>query len=866
MDFVEEKKKALPDLERELRELQEKLESSKKLDDLRQQLAEVRHKKAWADVYAHDEEINQLSSTLDRLEAEALPKIEERLRGHEADRAEAEKLVNETAGSFDNVAARVALLTSEEKNLRTQLKENSRETGRLARTIEGRRADIREARENIRSLQQACVKVQTSATQDVSDKHREHLDALEREQRALDAGVRELRGAEAAEEGAIKAGQERADEKERLEDEEKGRARELQRARTELRDLEKQGSNEAAKFGSHVVNLLRQIEGAAGRFHRRPIGPVGMHTKLTKDGQGWALAIDEAISSNMLSFLCADSHDLKLLQECARKNGSRVSAVLVPNMDAAAYRLPPEQLPPRELTTVFASIRTAQPVVSNLLIDTCSTERQVLAEDGAGREIVFSRSGGARNVKEVFLRDGTKLFRRGETTNEIPRSAKHPARLGMDNGMMVDFYKDKVRKLDEEARAVRKRRQDAEEHRRRYEAEVRDARQKKQRLTQEVRRAQGAIDRLRNNAPDETRSVEDEIAEFRVEEAKFERQIEELEEEIAGAERKMAGFEGKVDALKQELKLKDAARRELQSDNDEKLRVAEEANERLERAVKGVARFQKGLQDLRQKQDDIKRNVDERVERRDRDRAIAEKICAEETVINAGGIRSDETPERLSARMQKLSRRIAAQEQQQGFSLPDVLRELEDVQRREEKTKRIVSDLSGVSQKMDGMIKSRMKKLMVTSDYVNGNCNHEFNSCLSRRGATGRLHIDFQKGSLDIQARMNSKGSKAKDTKAFSGGERSFVTMAFILALASQADPPLLALDEYDIFMDDFSRKLSTSTLLEFAKEAKHSKQLILITPHEIGHIIQGLVKKKPELELEDHVKILRMAAPRDNQ
>ena len=64
----------------------------------------------------------------------------------------------------------------------------------------------------------------------------------------------------------------------------------------------------------------------------------------------------------------------------------------------------------------------------------------------------------------------------------------------------------------------------------------------------------------------------------------------------------------------------------------------------------------------------------------------------------------------------------------------------------------------------------------------------------------------------------------------------TYSTMAFILALAKFADPPLLALDEYDIFMDEFSRKLSTTTLLEFAYKEKGSKQLILITPHEIGY------------------------------
>lgn len=865
VDFVEEKKKELPDLERERRELTEKLESSKKLDVLRQQLTDIRHKKAWADVYAHDEEINTYSSTLERLENEALPKIEEALKGHEAERAEAEKLVNETHGSFGDVSARVAILLSEEKNLRTQLKENQREVSRLTKSIETSKEEIEGARHSISSLQQACIKVQTSATQEVSDAHKKHMMSLEKEERALEKCVQELKGVEASEEGAMEAVQERSDEKDKLEDEEREKTRQLQRAQKDLRDLEKQGSNEAAKFGAHIVHLLGQIERMRDHFHRMPIGPVGMHTNLTKDGQTWALAIDEAISGSMLSFLCADSHDLRLLQDCAKKQNSRVSAILVPNLDAAAYRMPPDQLPPHELTTVFASINTTQPVVSNLLIDTCSTERQVLADDQTGRDIVFNMSG-TRNVKEVFLRDGTKLFRRGETTNEIPRSAKHPARLGMDNRMMISYYKEKVQELDTQTRNTKRRRQDADDHRRKYEFEVRSARQKKQRLMEVIRKAQDTINMLRNNAPDEARSVEEEIADFRVEQTKFEQQIEELEEEIMQAEKKKVDFEGKIEKLKHELELKDEARTGLQKDNDRKIKVAEEAEEKLDRATRGVSKYGNAMQKLRQKQNEIKQNMDTCVERRDKDREIAEKICPEETVINAGGIQADETSERLGMRMNKLSKRIASQENQQGFSLPDVLRELEDVQRQEEKTKRIVSDLSGVSFNMDHMIKSRIKKLRVTSDYVAGNCNHEFNSCLSRRGATGRLNIEFEKGTLEIQARMTSKGSKAKDTKAFSGGERSFVTMAFILALATQADPPLLALDEYDIFMDDFSRKLSTTTLLEFAKESKHSKQLILITPHEIGHIIQDLMKKKPELELSDHVKILRMAAPRDNQ
>ena len=73
------------------------------------------------------------------------------------------------------------------------------------------------------------------------------------------------------------------------------------------------------------------------------------------------------------------------------------------------------------------------------------------------------------------------------------------------------------------------------------------------------------------------------------------------------------------------------------------------------------------------------------------------------------------------------------------------------------------------------MINRRFDSLKRQSDEIRANCSHIFNGFLLRRGAVGRIEIDFKNGTLDIVARMNQKGSKAKDTKAFSGGERSFV-------------------------------------------------------------------------------------------
>ncbi|KOM51276.1 hypothetical protein LR48_Vigan08g210300 [Vigna angularis] len=81
-------------------------------------------------------------------------------------------------------------------------------------------------------------------------------------------------------------------------------------------------------------------------------------------------------------------------------------------------------------------------------------------------------------------------------------------------------------------------------------------------------------------------------------------------------------------------------------------------------------------------------------------------------------------------------------------------------------------------------------------------------------------------------------------------GERSFSTLCFALALHEMTEAPFRAMDEFDVFMDAVSRKISLDTLVDFAEA--HGSQWIFITPHDTSMVRAG-----------DRIKKMQMAAPR---
>jgi len=114
--------------------------------------------------------------------------------------------------------------------------------------------------------------------------------------------------------------------------------------------------------------------------------------------------------------------------------------------------------------------------------------------------------------------------------------------------------------------------------------------------------------------------------------------------------------------------------------------------------------------------------------------------------------------------------------------------------------------------------------------------------------------IDHKKRLLDVhvepdETKTNSKG---RATKTLSGGEKSFSSICLLLSLWEAMSAPIRCLDEFDVFMDDVNRDVSSRMIISAARR-QVGRQFILITPKGLGSGV----------EMGEDVQIHKLSDPR---
>lgn len=850
--WITEMESSIEPVLKELNELQGKIKNMEHVEEISQQAQQTKKKLAWSWVYNQDMELQKQNAVMEELK-ERIPKCQAKI---DRPLAMLEKL-RERLTEKKTQIARMMEKTSEARRMKDELQQSlslaTKESLELDEEHVRKTNHIQKLMKRVRLLEQQVQDIHeqhVKNTQAEEFEIEEQLKGLQEEVDAANLILTRLKEEESVLQERVSMGMSEIRKiAEEVEDYRK-RHREIC---SNIREIQQHQTNKVTAFGGdRVINLLRAIERHHQSFKMPPIGPLGAHLTLV-NGDAWARAAENALGRLLNAFIVTDHKDSLLLRRCARDANYHHLQIIIYDFSRPRLHIPHDMLPKTNHPTALSVLHSDNPTVINVLVDMGNAERQVFVKDyEVGKTVAFDQW--IPNLKEVYTLDGYKMFSRGSVQTILPPNKK--ARTGR----LCSSFDDQIKDLERNSSDVEEQIQLGQRRKRVAEEEIAHLNEK----LQNVKRRRANADRNlmskklslqdvknsyvaeANSAPasnvdelhQEISKVQDEIQE---KESLLERFRVRMKEAKIKVNNLKLSFENLCESAKGEIDAFEEAERELMQIEDE-IRTAESVKTHYEGLMNN-----KVLSDIKNaeaKYQDIKQNREERCRK-------ASEICPESEIEALGGLNGS-TPEQLSAQLDRLNRRLQHESEKFSENIDD-LRMLYKKKERKILTKQ--QTYKANREKLSACMTAldlRWAKFERSVKYMRSDLTRKFCANLGKKGISGSVKLSYEDKTLSLEVNMphDTSGNAVRDTRGLSGGERSFSTLCFALALHEMTESPFRAMDEFDVFMDAVSRKISLDTLVDFA--VNQGSQWIFITPHDISMVKQ-----------QDGVRKQQMTAPR---
>jgi len=865
--LIEEKEELLPALEAKVRALDEEMSSYSELAALRTRVDDLKKKIAWALVGELEEQAEQEAATIAEIDNSKLPKLERILKERQQEATDAEKaraeaqqqLLAYNQAAQGDVAVRNQA-TQAHKEARAAEQKTKQKVYESQRAIEECRkgaAKLKSVLETARQTQAQAVGAQAVQLQVQVNSATAQLEAA---RDALEAARSTENARQEAFEAARDAYANFGHEASQMDGAEKD-------ARDEVDRLRKSQTDVLHLYGPGVGNLLRALEqpANAGQFKAPPMGPISRLLRLTDSS--WALPVEECLGRILDCFIVANTADGLKLQALAERCGVNkgLTTLTYPDLGCASvYPMNQEQLPPQHLVTVLSVLRCPTPAVLNVCIDQSQVERTVLVPElGEGNHVAFSGTYNSRQVGQVYTRDGTLLQVRGGTGMTIPaKRSMASAKLQADD---VDLS-GKLKAAEQRLADIMRSKQSVAQRKTQLNSAVQQANDalrtaKSQRIAAEgaVRNCERDLDELRRDHANAVAAgaaggddggddhLAAELADLVDEERRLAHALADVQRDAEAMTQRTSEAKQALDALTGRLKEKASEAEDLQE-------AFQQAVEKLNKAEQELAK----LEGIREKLQDVRAKA-VAAEREHRLQAQGEafkasQLCTREAADAAplpptkgGGGDASQPPtrDRLLQLLKQAEQRVTREQGRNKRPYEAVAAELSAAGTEARQLRRLVAAAKAPVERMRAGYSARLKLLKETTKRMGRIVSNNFNVHLQDRGHSGlvKLYHDVRELELSVQMRNHSGGEaksiRVKDTRSLSGGERSYTTLCFILALNEQSECPFCALDEWDVFMDVVHRKVSLDKMMMFTEQHRE-KQFILITPLDLGDIKAG--------------------------
>lgn len=595
--------------------------------------------------------------------------------------------------------------------------------------------------------------------------------------------------------------------------------------KNELRQIAQGNSNFLNNFDDNMQHLLQTIQRRSNEFESRPIGPLGSFVTVKKGFEKWTRCIQRAISSSLSSFVVTNQRDNKLFREIVRSCGIRA------NIPVITYRLNRFDYSNGKCQSGFPTIADAldfsNPEIECIFVDQNKIEKVVLIEDkNEARKFLKHHP---RNVNMALaLRDQRTGFQitGGYRLDTVSYQDKIRLKIGSsDDG--IKYLKDLI---DQETNELQNIRGSYEQRLSELRFEIRSADQEHRGTRREIKENNARITELKMNVG---KVVDTGTLTSKNNEKKSQEQA------IAGYQAAMEELDIRIEQIAQEaqpLKEKyDSTRVALLNAKVEMQQLKDDINNRHARVQKfkdDIKHYEEKNKTYKEGIDKAKKNVEMLLQGIQVQVDNACEFCSREQAEDSG---LPDNQEEIKHELEKISRMILRAENKLGLSRQEVI---EVFEKSRDKYKEGQEKYLEIDKALDMLYKSiqiRLQNLQSAQRTTCLDADLDFRASLRVRNFSGNLSFITSSKRLEIYI-LTSNDEKARNVDTLSGGEKSFSQMALLLATWKPMRSRIIALDEFDVFMDQVNRRIGTGLILKKLKDTART-QTIIITPQDIGKI-----------------------------
>uniref|UniRef100_A0A673LAZ0 RecF/RecN/SMC N-terminal domain-containing protein n=2 Tax=Sinocyclocheilus rhinocerous TaxID=307959 RepID=A0A673LAZ0_9TELE len=190
----------------------------------------------------------------------------------------------------------------------------------------------------------------------------------------------------------------------------------------------------------------------------------------------------------------------------------------------------------------------------------------------------------------------------------------------------------------------------------------------------------------------------------------------------------------------------------------------------------------------------------------------------------------------IDAQITRLRQKISTEESSHGDK-EHVIREYAEAHSNYKSKSSQLRDLRKFIDRLDHIMIDRQDRYKSMRRSLSVRCKLYFNNFMMQLNCSGSMMFDHINESLSISVKPpGQEKNNVNDMRSLSGGERSFSTVCFILALWEITESPFRCLDEFDVYMDMHNRSISMNMLVALS-ERQHVRQFIFITPQSTSHL-----------------------------